>query len=681
MQAYKQLPPVKVMPDTAIMSGGLDLISPPGYAKPGTCRFSTNYEQEFGGGYRRVGGFERFDGRPSPHLADYIAMEADAGFTGLSVGDAVSGSVSTATGVVAYINSPLLVLTKIVGTWVEGENVMRAAVSRGTITSLEPTFDGFLDNEISEAAANIYRADIQGPGGDDPPIRGVAVLNNNVYCWQDDAGALKLYKATASGWTLIPYYSEVSFTAGSAAYADGSTITQGGNNAIVKRAVKESGDWAAGTAAGRLIVQPVTGTLAAGAAAGGGACTLSGAPTQITCGALSRVQTVVYNFTASTSTRRLYGCDGVNREFEFDGEVYVPLNTGMGSVRAVAVACHKNHLFYLYNGSLQHSGIGDPYAWSPLLGAGELGTGDIGTNLTTVSGSEASAALMVQCQDSTWVLYGTSAEDWQFQRISEEGGAQQYSAQAFDGAPIAFDQESFTRYSPTQSFGNFSFGSISRPVDPLLRGARVKASVLVKNRSMYRCFFADGLFVTATYMGRDGWSWMPCQYGITMECAVGAEINGQYRVFVGGFDGMVYETDVGRSFDGQEVEASMRLSSQIQGSNMALKQYRHVEIETVTESAFELAVGAEFSDTTPESAGVTASSMEDFKKAYGQGLFYDFNSWDRAYWDVALSNRVRYDIHGQGRSVSIILRTVSSNQLPHTIKSMTTLYTPRRLAR
>jgi hypothetical protein len=677
MQAYRQLPPVKVIPETAIMTRGLDLISPPGYAPPGTCRFSQNYEQEFGGGYRRVGGFERYDGHPSPHLAAYVALEAEAGFTGLAVGDAVEGSVSTAEGVVAYLTDTLVVLTKIVGVWLEDEDVMLGATNCGTITSLEPTVDGFLDNELLEACANIYRADIAGPGGSDPPIRGVAVLNNVVYCWQDDAGALKLYKATATGWVLVPYYHEVAFTAGSAAYADGSTITQGGNSATVKRAVLESGDWSAGTAAGRLIVDPVAGTLAAGAAAGSGACTLGGAPAQITCGPLARVQTVVYNFTASLNTRRLYGCDGVNREFEFDGEVYVPLNTGMGNVRAVAVACHKNHLFYLYNGSLQHSGIGRPYAWSPLVGAGELGTGDVGTNLTTVSGSEASAALMVQCQDSTWVLYGTSAADWQFQRISEEGGAQQYSAQAFDGAPMAFDQESFTRYAPTDTYGNFSFNSISRAVDPLLRGARVKASVLVKNRSMYRCFFADGLFITATYMGKDGWSWMPCKYGITIECAVGAEINGQYRNFVGGFDGKVYETDVGRSFDGNEVEAYLRMSSQTQRANVTLKQYRNVEFDTVAESAFELSVGAEFSDSDPQPSQATPTSA----RAYGAGLFWNFSNWDRAYWDVALANRIRYSIQGHGRSVSIMVQSVSTNEMPHTIKSMTTLYTPRRLAR
>jgi len=78
---------------------------------------------------------------------------------------------------------------------------------------------------------------------------------------------------------------------------------------------------------------------------------------------------------------------------------------------------------------------------------------------------------------------------------------------------------------------------------------------------------------------------------------------------------------------------------------------------------------------------MTAETMNDFRQQYGSGLFWDFNSWDRAYWDVNLSNQVRFDIHGQGRSVTIVLQSISTNQMPHTLKTTAVLYTPRRLDR
>ncbi len=675
-----QMARVQVQAQAAAMRGGLDLVSPPGYAKPGTARFSLNYEPEVGGGYRRVGGIERYSGQFQPHLADYTLLAADGGYTGVIVGNTVTGGTSGATGVVCFINEAenQLAVTKIVGGPFVEEVLTVSAVAVGTVTGVGPAVDGFEDNVISAAAAAIYRVDIAQPTGTGP-IRGVAILNDVVYCWRDTAGGLATYKATAAGWELVPLYSVVSFDGGSAAYPDGGTLTQGGNTATIRRVVLESGDWGAGTAAGRFIISDITGSFSAAVAGGSGVCNLLGGAAQITQFSGGRVRSVVYNFTASLNTRRLYCCDGVNQEWEFDGSVIVPIATGMGGVRATAVAAHKNHLFYAYRSSLQHSGLGLPYRWSPLFGAGELGAGDTITNLVGVSGSESSAALIALCQDSAWVLYGSSAADWQFTRISEEAGAQADSAHEYGGV-LSFDRDKFRQFKPTDTFGNFSYESSSFLVDPLIRGAVAKTAVLVKTRSLYRCFFSDGLALVGLATGGPI-EWMPIDYDRTIEVAIGGEINGQHRVFYGSFDGWVYEADVGRSFDGDEIAAGMRLSSLNQQSNVTLKQYRHVEIESQTESAFALAVAAEFSDSDPNSAGVTTSSLNSYRRIYGAGLFWDFESWDRSYWDVALANRVRYAVHGQGRSISILVRSNSANELPHTIKSMTLLYTPRRLAR
>lgn len=675
----KRLPQVSNEIDEAAFSGGVDLISPPGKAPPGTARFALNYEAEFGGGYRRIGGFERYSGQFSPHQASYTVLEASGGYTGVVVGDTVEGATTGWTGEVIWINTAKtqIAVTKVTGTF--GLEVLKvAAVPIGTVTETEPVLDGFTDNILSELAANVYRADIAAPAGTGA-IRGVAVLNGVLYCWREVAGALVAYKATSAGWVVVPLYSQISFNGGSDDYAEGSLVTQGANTATVKRVVLESGDWLAGTAAGRLIVAPVAGSLAAGIAGGGGVCNLLGGATAIPMFSGGRVQSVVYNFTASLSTRRLYCCDGVNIEWEFDGDVAVPLTTGMGGIRATHVAAHKNQLFYAYRSSLQHSAVGLPYQWSAVLGAGEIGTGDTITNLVGVSGSEASAALVVICKDSVWTLYGNDSSDWKFSRISEEAGAQAYSAQPIAGT-MSFDRDGFSRFTPTDVFGNFAHESASRPIDPLVRNAVVKCSVLVKNKSIYRCFFADGLFISATFEG-DRFAWMPCDYSKVIECAVGGEIGGLYRVFYGDSLGMVYEADVGRSFDGEEVEAGLRLSSQNQRSPLTVKRYRHVEVQIQAESAFEIAVAGEFDDSDPNSAGVSTSNLEAYRRVYGSGLFWDFASWDRAYWDVALINRLRFPIHGVGRSMSLLFRSLATNEMPHTLKINQIIYTPRRMAR
>jgi hypothetical protein len=317
-----------------------------------------------------------------------------------------------------------------------------------------------------------------------------------------------------------------------------------------------------------------------------------------------------------------------------------------------------------------------------VLGAGELAVGDTLTNLTVVSGSETNGALMVSCKNSAWALYGPDATGaFRFVQVSQEAGAQANSAQEIAGAVMAFDLDGFTRYSPMQDFGNFAYESSSRAIDPLVRNAGVLCSVLVKNKAIYRCFFNDGLFVSGTVEGNK-FAWMPCTYNRVIHCAVGAEINGRYRVFYGDADGWVLEADVGRSFDGEEVFAAMRLSSQNQRSSLTEKQYRHAEVQIEAESAFELSLAAEFDDSQATSAGVTTSNLTvDSTRVYGAGLFYDFNSWDRAYWDVALANRLRFPIHGKGRSVSLLIQSTSTNEQPHTLKMNQIIYSPRRLAR
>ncbi len=679
----KQLPAVRTDVDAIILDGGLDLISPPGYAKPGTCRFASNYELEFGGGYRRAEGFERFDGRPSPSGSIYVVLYVDEGSTAV-LGTTVTGGTSSAEGKIVWISDDLryIGLTRLLEgfSFEADEDLIAGVTTVATILNPSPAIDAFVDNDVAYAAAEDYRADIEKPTGA-YAIRGVAIIDDKVFCWRDDeAGeAMHIYKATTGGWEAVPLNFRVSFTGGGTEYIDGSTLTQGGITAEILRVVVTTGDWG-GTAEGYFVIEePTGGSFTAGAAVGTGTCTLSGAETPIELLANGRVQTVAHNFYGSSGTKRLYGCDGVNIEFEFDGTVYVPIETGMGNVRASHVAVHKQHLFFSFGSSVQHSGTAEPYKWTPIFGAGELATGEDVTNFVSVSGSETNAALMIECRNSVFVLYGSDSESWQLTKIADESGSQPYSAQLM-GSPIVFDRDGFIQRRPTDTFGNFSYESASRQIEPLVKNGSVMCSVLAKDKSRYRCFFSDGLWVSGTPTSK-GIAWMPCDYGRVINVAVGGEIAGRYRIFLGDTDGWVLEADVGRSFDGEVINAGLRLSSLTQRNMMMEKQYRYVEMQLEASTAFYLAVGAEYSDTSADQALLSELQMVDFKKQYGQGLFWDFNAWDRAYWDGTAVNLVRYDIHGKGRSVSLLFRSESDRELSHVLKTAMVTYTPRRLGR
>jgi hypothetical protein len=679
--ASAQLAQVKAEPTA--LGGGLDVVSTALFTAPGTARIAFNYEPSVLGGYERIGGIERFDGRTRPNLATYAYLQC-TGATTAALGNTITGATSGATGKVIYVSGAFVAVTRTVGTFSDGEVINVSGSPVGTILSTEPSVTSALDNRLSTLAAADYRADVTAvPGAG--RVRGVAILNGNVYAWRNNAdnSAMVLHKATTSGWTAVPLYYEVSFTGGSVQPAEGSTLTQGSTTATVKRVVRQTGSWGASTAAGRYIVTaPTGGTFASGALSTAGAGSIPAAGpgvyvgTQITLSPNGRVRTDVTSFIGSADSLRLYGCDGVNREFELADDVLVPLETGMGGVRAQAIKAHRNHLFLAYRGSLQHSGIGDPYSWTVLSGAAELATGDSITDLVSVSGSELAAALMVLCQNSVLVLYGDSAADWVLKPLSREAGGSSGSAQDIGGV-VALDAPGFARYSPTQAFGNYRWDVVSNQIETLVRAKQSECSVWINSASKYRVFLADGSAVCGMPKGRGQFDWTTIDYGRIITCAVHGEITNEPRTFVGDANGFVYECDVGRSFAGNRIEYALRLNELAFKSNSVIKQFKRVEVEGRGASAFTLSATAEFFDADEEIA-----PHEDIDVSQlGRGFRWDLSDWDSAYWDAGDSSRKRFPFEGFGVSVAITFAGESDEELPHSLRAITTHYIPRRQAR
>lgn len=664
----------RVRSDIAVVAGGMDVVVSPLLAKPGLARMAYNYEYSPNGGVERVGGFEPFDGHPSPSKATYSYLLCDAIDPGVTYGDTLVGVTSTATGVVCYVSGKYLAVTKVSGVFTT-EVLKKGGSPIGTVTSTSETVDGTLDNQITKAASDLYQADIAKVPGSGQ-IRGIAVLNDHVYAWRDNnlATAMVIWKATAAGWTAVPLYYELAFTAGTAAYTEGGNVVQGGVSAVVKRVVLESGNWSTNDAAGRLIIEaPTGGNFAAAAIAGGGAATASGIQTQITLLAGGRVRWRAHNFTAAIQTQRLYGCDGVNREFEFGDDILVPLNTGMGAIRAVAVECHKNYVFFAYRGSVQHSAVGFPYQWSALMGAGELGVGDQITCLQSVGGSVSAAALFIACRNSLHVLYGDSTQNWNLQPLSHVSGAQADTV-ADIGGVVALDSPGVVRYPYTRDFGNFAWDTMSMSIQPIARGRNSPCAVYAPKAFKYRVFFDDGSCISGLPIGVKSFWWSIIDYGVKVVIAEQAEINGEPRVFYGGLDGWVYEADVGRSFAGRPIVSFLKLHPLSQRMPMIEKAYRQTQIEVTAKSATVLQTAAEFYDDAGPSVQIDLSQP-------GLGMVWGMTSWGESYWGTGDKARKIVPTEGIGNSIEVIVGSNADNELPHSVYAVAPLYTPRKISR
>lgn len=116
-----KMPQVKA--DYYALQGGLDLVTPAISVSPGAALDAQNYEPYISGGYRRIDGYERFDGRQSPTSATYWILPFSQ--TGsVVVGDNIVGVTSGATAVVLAVFSTYLVLARVVGTFLStGEQI------------------------------------------------------------------------------------------------------------------------------------------------------------------------------------------------------------------------------------------------------------------------------------------------------------------------------------------------------------------------------------------------------------------------------------------------------------------------------------------------------------------------------------------------------------------------------
>ena len=665
--------------------GGADSETPPLSTPDGFLRESNNVECDVNGGYSVIVPYERFDGRPSPSDAAYATISITLTGT-ISTGDTITGVTSGATAVVLSNLTTSLVVTKLVGSFVSGETLNVSAAAQATTTSVS-SIDGAstakLHAQYKNLAADNYRSDIGTVTGSGN-ILGVFQFNNVVYCFRNNAGgtAAVLWKSSSSGWTAVTMFNEVSFTAGgTSAPAEGSTLTQGANTATIKRVVLTSGTWAGGTAAGRLIVTtPAPADFAAGAATVGAiSLTLSGVQTAITLSPSGSYEFDTYNFTGSASTIRVYGADGVNKGFEFDGTVYVPISTGMTTDTPTHVRGHKNHLFFSFASSVQHSSIGFPYQWSVVTGAAELGIGDTVTGFMPQSGSETNAALAIFSKNRIAVMYGTSSANWNIVEYLQETGAFAKTIQHL-GFTVMLDDRGLTSLRATQDYGNFSSKTLSRNIRSWLndRITTSTGSCINRNKTQYRLFFADNSGVYMTLEGNKVIGITPVLFKHSIECVHSSEkTDGTEVTYFGSDNGYVYQLDKGTSFDGDTLNYSFTTSISFFGSPRTRKRFRRAVYEIQGNGYAEFSHSYELSYN---SSTITQQSAESVVTNLTEGR-WDTGTWDVLFWDGVTLTPSEALLSGTADNIAIKVTSDNDYFQPITFSGVLIHYSMRRQLR
>lgn len=551
-------------------SGGLDEETSPWEVPMGRLRGAQNYEQAIQGGYEDIQGYERFDGRTKPSSVSYAILNVVISGE-FSVGDTITGATSGHTAevlaVVTTTSPAYLVITKQTGTFTDTENLEVSASVEGTASgtaTVDAASTNQLDAQYKNLAADEYRSDITTVTGSGS-ILGVVMLSDVVYAFRNNAGgtAAALYKSSTSGWTAVDLGYEIDFTSGSEQPAEGATLdgATSAASATVRRVILESGSWAGGDAAGRLILSGQTGTFQAeNVDINGGTAnvlTIGGDTTAITLQPNGSYEFYISNFADSAGNQRIYGCDGVNRGFEFDGTTFVPIDTGMATDTPEHVVVHRQHLFFSFGSSVQHSGIGEPYSWTILSGAAELAVDDDVTGMIRQPGSAGAAALSIFSKDRVHILYGTSSLDWELVPYRDQVGARAGTIQNM-AYTVFLDDRGLTDLQTSDQFGNFAHSTWSNVIQSTIIAKRSLAvtSCIARDKSQYRIFFSDGTALYCTFDKSTVTAIMPIALDHAPTCMWSAEdSSGNEVILFGASDGYVYQMDKGTSFDGASIDA------------------------------------------------------------------------------------------------------------------------------
>lgn len=697
------------------LTGGLDLITPPGKMPPGRCIAALNYEP-VASGYQRLAGFERYDGHPAPSDATYWRVNFTiGGFTGAAqpiVGAKLWRGASNHFYVAAVVISSgtwaggdaagYFVATQLVGTFT-GAGVNNASSGGqqvavdGTIT-LEYDFGTTLNATYLAAARSVTRDLISAVAGPSA-IRGIWGFNGDIFTVADNDPATPtagvFYKASTTGWATVNNLTRLDFTVDTATqtmpvYSSKTTTT----------ITNSSGGASKGTLRGVIITSTVgtvnTGYLlissyvASSWTAGAIGIWYAGTATRVGTSASAATTTATipaggryfflnHNFYGSEDRAAMYMVNGVGKALVYDGIGYSEIATGMTTDTPTRLASHQGSLFLSFpGGSLQSSTAGEPQSFDPLLGASEIGVGSDITDL--ISANKTTLAIFAEASIS--VLYGHDSADYQLEVLTQADGdeavALPYTAQRL-GNVLYMDNVGIRSISATAAYGNFNLGAVSRLIEPLLRdyrkdGVDPVASLTWKRKDQYWVFFDNGTALVL-YVGLKEPQILPLNLGFTVTCASTITINGIERAFVGTSTGYVMELDKGTSFDGSNVEHYFRLPFNTFGSSEIEKRVHKVTLNLEASGTTTLSVDMDF-----DYGSVVGLASQTLTITTGGGALDGLGS-NESYYASQIETQAETYLDGVARNFSLKVSGLTSAEEPHTATSVTFHLSQRGLKR
>lgn len=624
------------VPQTTLLRGGLNLVTPPVAAPAGTLIAGVNYEPDVEG-YRRLVGYERYDGHTSP------SSGADA------------SEVSTLRAAISAV---------------PGAGPVRGgAIYRGAVYAFRDTFGGagaMYKSSSSGWVQQTFGHVVSFTSGTTEFIEGETLVGGT----SGALGNIKrliLQSGTWGGGDAAGYM-VVSGKTGTFQVSETITSASGSANCTGEEEITLDGG---GTY--RCFVHNFYGvafpprlyfTNGVNPAMEWNGETLVPLRSGTDSGPLDLADYLLDRAGAELLTR-----DGERLYLRFDYDI--PQHC----------APYSEHLFLGFrNGGVVHSGIGDPADWRAASGAGAF---SISGEITGMLGG-ALTALVMTTRERIEYLTGTSSSDFVKATVSDTSGAHTGTL-LLVGEPVYWDDAGLRKLSAAQSFGDWRLGTLTQAIQPLIRsiqtaGTLPAASVQIKNKDQYRLFFDDGTGL-AILLGAKQAETIPIKLPVTVTCAWSGEVSatdGKERVFIGASNGYVYEMEKGTSFDGDAIPAYLRLMWNHTGGPATDKRFHSVTFGVDAPSAVTIGVAHHVEyGRNQEGTG----SQTDYSVTAGSMTDWTIDDYDNIDWTLADQGELKAYIDGYGKNLAVSLISESAVEEPHVLRWQQVNFSPRKVRR
>lgn len=683
--------------DYTPLGGGFDLVSGALGVAPGRLSECMNFEQVFGKqGYRRIEGYERYDGRPEPHKASYWVVRFKDGTAAVAPGSIISGATASALVVATELESGAwdgsakgrLIVTSLAGAFAVNETLKVGALSVATLEAAveRGSLSESLNNTYIFAAREALRGAIQAVPGSGP-VLGVAVYRNAIYAARNaaDGETAALYKSTSTGWQVV----RSGLLPGGSFRFDVANFS-GSSTSISLFGVDGKNRPFRWDGANFTLMAPIYGTQATSSSS-------------VTIGTGNKTFTIIEPTRSWAVGQELIAHDIGNAGNRMIGTVVsyasnvLTLNVvstkGAGTSdtweigradfrdKPHLVLDHKDHLFLAYPlGQLQTSNLGDPMTYTST--AALFGIGDEITGIVSMRG----AVLGVFCLNRIVLLSGSTSLDWSMESYSSSAGAKAFTVQEMAGNALFLDDRGLTSLQSTQNFGDFEPSIFSRDVKPMLDAytTKIVGSRIAKTKFQYRLYASDGTRMTATILSPEAVirpqdvAFTRQQYPDAAVCVAQGDMeDGTEGLFFGTANGYVMREDVGTSFDGAEIGSVMRLHFNNLKSPANKKRFRKLDIELDSPGAATILFRQQFD----YGDGNYSPSLTNEAVTTGGGGQWGVSGWDEFRWSLPVFTKAEANIDGVGRNMGLIVWHSSASDQPFILQGLLLQYTVLGLAR